>query len=314
VRYFINYPLWLATNDGGYIMSVVDIAAPPFLQDGAPALSEFKITSKAAAGLIRGLMRRVIWHRFTAAVLMLAALGAIGGGIALIFYAGELAKQQRSADVTTLIEHENALNGQREQISAEGKDRLKRLDDLEIMLRFKRESMQEVEAKLADAKTPDAERPNIQKELVAAKEEIESLRQRIGTREADRDRIMQATKQSLAPIETSIRELNEQIAGSSTVLEYNSILIRVAAVLLIVFLVQTFITVFRYMTRLAAYYQARVDALQLAGEQDLAIADLQKLTSVLSPEAYDFGKVPRTPAEQAIDLARAIITSQKKAD
>ena len=83
-------------------------------------------------------------------------------------------------------------------------------------------------------------------------------------------------------------------------------------VLLIVFLVQTFITVFRYMTRLAAYYQARVDALLLGAAHDLSIADLQKLTAVLSPETYDFGKPPRTPTEQAVDLARSIMAAYKK--
>jgi hypothetical protein len=284
-------------------MSVVDIVASPFLQDSSPAPSEFKITSKAAAVLIRGLIWRVIWHRITAAILMAAALAAIGGGIALIFYAGELAKQQRSADVTALMEHESELRRQRDQIINNARDDVRSLLPRDTQLHDLQLTVQELQQKLADAKS-DGDRQSIQTKLNLAKDDVETAR---------RD-IMKAAKESVVPLDASIKDLDERIAGSSTVLEYNSILIRVAAVLLIVFLVQTFITVFRYMTRLAAYYQARVDALQLAGEQDLAIADLQKMTSVLSPEAYDFGKVARTPAEQASDLARAIIANQKKAD
>src|ERR1700730_7927697 len=108
------------------------------------------------------------------------------------------------------------------------------------------------------------------------------------------------------PVLDSEKQVNAQITGNSAFLEYNSILIRVAAVLLIVFLVQTFITIFRYMTRLAAYYQARIDSLQLAAGVDITIIDLQRITTVFSPETYDFGKLPRTPTEQAVDLARTL--------
>jgi hypothetical protein len=66
------------------------------------------------------------------------------------------------------------------------------------------------------------------------------------------------------------------------------------------------------MTRLAAYYQARVDSLQLATAIDITITDLQKITTVFSPETYDFGKLPHTPTEQAVDLAKAIMSAQRK--
>ena len=116
------------------------------------------------------------------------------------------------------------------------------------------------------------------------------------------------------PLQQQAKDINTKITGSSSALEYNSILIRVAAVLLIVFLVQTFISIFRYTTRLAAYYQARSDALALADKADVTIDDLQKLTTLLSPEGYDFGRPPKNPAEQAVELAKTIVASQRKAD
>ncbi len=59
----------------------------------------FKITSSAAALMMRSLTWRARWLHAMSAILILAALAAIGGGIWLIYYAGDLAIQQRSADV-----------------------------------------------------------------------------------------------------------------------------------------------------------------------------------------------------------------------
>jgi hypothetical protein len=85
------------------------------------------------------------------------------------------------------------------------------------------------------------------------------------------------------PIIDSEKELNQKISGGGAILEYNAIIIRISAVLLIVFLVQTFITIFRYITRLAAYYQARVDALALVADVDVSIKDLHTLAEIFSP-------------------------------
>ena len=118
------------------------------------------------------------------------------------------------------------------------------------------------------------------------------------------------TEDLLVDIDRQRKDINQKIASSS--IEYNTIIIRVAAVFLIMFLVQTFISIFRYTTRLGAYYQARADALYLLDETDISITDFQKMTAIFSPEGYDFGKIVRSPTDQAVDLAKEIIRRGRK--
>jgi len=92
-------------------------------------VSEFKIRPEAAERVEGALRRRVLGHRTTAAILMLAALAAIGGGIALIFYAGELAKQQRAADVDSLVERAGVLSKRADTIRADAEDKIGHLRD-----------------------------------------------------------------------------------------------------------------------------------------------------------------------------------------
>jgi hypothetical protein len=63
--------------------------------------------------------------------------------------------------------------------------------------------------------------------------------------------------------------------------------------------------VFRYVMRLAAYYQARADCLILAKDQKFSMADFAKLVHVISPEAYDLRRGPKAPIEHGMELARS---------
>ena len=295
------------------LASPAESQAPPLgtLQNSA-TVSEFKITPGAATRVEGALRRRVLGHRATAAILMLAALLAIAGGITLIFYAGDLAKQQRTADVESLVERANDLSKKADAIRDGARNEISRLIE-----RPKAESdyyssqVTDLKDKLLTEKNPDNVK-KMQSDLKDAQDRPDRATKTLHDTPLQIQDIEKHRDGALAPIIESEKQLNEQITGSSAFLEYNSILIRVAAVLLIVFLVQTFITIFRYMTRLAGYYQARIDALQLAGGLDITITDLQRITTVFSPETYDFGKLPRTPTEQAVDLARTIIASQRK--
>jgi hypothetical protein len=273
--------------------------------------SGFRIASGPAARLEAALKRRVIWHRATAAILMLAALLAIGGGIALIFYAGELAKQQRASDVESLVERANELSRRADEIRSAAETEISNANSVEAEVRYINDTIHDTQANI-DKEQDATKKQSLTDALTNEKTRLADATSKLQNKDAEIRSIVSKRDADLAPILESEKQLNSQIAGSSAVLEYNSILIRVAAVLLIVFLVQTFITIFRYITRLAAYYQARVDALQLVSGIDVSIADLQMLASIFSPETYDFGKLPRGPTEQALDLARTIIASQRK--
>lgn len=79
---------------------------------------------------------------------------------------------------------------------------------------------------------------------------------------------------------------------------------RVGVAIIVFFLVQILVTVFRYCLRLAAFYDGRADALELVQpgtDGNLLVA----LIPLLSPDALDFGKSPRSPLEHVADLVKA---------
>jgi Fe2+ transport system protein B len=198
---------------------------------------------------------------------------------------------QRSADVDILLQNDERLRGQRQQA----------IDRIDQNRRFLRIDLQHATEELQKAqKDKSADVDQKQKAL-------DEAQQRLKMEDEETKRL----ENSIADIDAQRKEINNKITHSGSVIEYNSLLIRVVAVFLIMFLVQTFITIFRYSMRLSAYYQARADALALADGAEITISDLQRITSVLSPETYDFGKTPRTPTEQAVDLAKEIIRFQK---
>ena len=272
--------------------------------------SRFRIASGSTGQLMAALQRRVVWHRRIAAALMLTTLVAIGGGIALIFYAGELAKQQRGTTVEALIERANDLSKKVDQIRSDAEGQIDAISVPPWQISNARNAVDKLETEIAGEKDP-IKLKDLNSQLSRAQAELGDINAQQAKR-SDRIKDIYAQRDSqIKPILDSEKEVNAQITGSSAILEWNSILIRVSAVLLIVFLVQTFISVFRYMTRLAAYYQARLDALDLTRDTEITIADLHELSSVFSPESYDFGKPPRTPTEQAIEIAKTIVASTR---
>ena len=85
--------------------------------------------------------------------------------------------------------------------------------------------------------------------------------------------------------------------------------IRVTTILLIAFLVQILVSLYRYNTRLAGYYDARADAVLMTR---FAGAEFDKLVDLLSPDRFDFGRQPRSPAGNALELAREILRTGRQ--
>jgi hypothetical protein len=72
---------------------------------------------------------------------------------------------------------------------------------------------------------------------------------------------------------------------------------RVGVVLIIVFLVQILLGLYRYNTRLAAYYNARRDLLTLWNGDPKTLTMLDK---VLAPPKIEFGREPKHPLEDVL--------------
>ena len=72
---------------------------------------------------------------------------------------------------------------------------------------------------------------------------------------------------------------------------------RVGVVLIIVFLVQILMGLYRYNTRLITFYASRKDIVNLWNGN---LADLPKLTLTFNSPRVDFGKEPKHPLEEII--------------
>ncbi|MBN3762027.1 hypothetical protein [Burkholderia sp. Ac-20365] len=117
----------------------------------------------------------------------------------------------------------------------------------------------------------------------------------------------------LADLETANKEraaaIREAGAGYAMTTVWSTISTRVASVLLLLFLVQILVTMYRYSIRLAAFYDARADILQLSPPFDSV--QFAEIVSALSPDGLDFGREPKSPAQYAIDLAKEVIKGSR---
>ncbi len=84
---------------------------------------------------------------------------------------------------------------------------------------------------------------------------------------------------------------------------------RVAVILITLFLVQILVSLYRYNTRLAGYYDARADALLLlhAEESNVKGMPFGELTAALSPDAVDFGRTAKTSVDHAVEMAKEVM-------
>ena len=87
-------------------------------------------------------------------------------------------------------------------------------------------------------------------------------------------------------------------AHTSWVFLFQTNSLRVAVLLVVMFLSQHLISLARYDIRVAAFYLARRDALSLFMQETLlswsSTEEFERLTSTLSPDGLDFWRPPRT--------------------
>jgi hypothetical protein len=89
----------------------------------------------------------------------------------------------------------------------------------------------------------------------------------------------------------------------------STIVTRTGSIILLLFLVQILVPLYRYNTRLAAYYDARGDALSIVDLDSASnVEGFERLIFALSPDAVSFGSPPLSPAEQAVRLATHVLS------
>lgn len=92
---------------------------------------------------------------------------------------------------------------------------------------------------------------------------------------------------------------------------------RLAVIGLLIYLVQLMVNLYRYATRLAAFYKARGDAILLiqvsgASVKEATSLSFDALATSLSPDSVDFGKSPATPNQDLLALVRGALRDSGK--
>ncbi len=116
---------------------------------------------------------------------------------------------------------------------------------------------------------------------------------------------------NLAALRASVNELPKSIPDAKEGRDADrqrsaiaAIVIRITAGVLLGFLTQVILSVYRYNARLAAFYEARADALLVAGELDSGT--LEKVAKLLFPERLDLDKIPESPSKQVVEMLKQL--------
>ncbi|MBG6209770.1 NAD-dependent DNA ligase [Labrenzia sp. EL_126] len=80
---------------------------------------------------------------------------------------------------------------------------------------------------------------------------------------------------------------------------------RVGAIFLSIYLIQILLSIFKYYTRLSAFYKGRATALLGVGDEKA-----EELLATLSPENIDFAKTPSLPYEKVLELAKEAVAKK----
>lgn len=77
---------------------------------------------------------------------------------------------------------------------------------------------------------------------------------------------------------------------------------RIGIVVLLIFLIQILVPAYRYNIKLAAFYEARADALEMRSE--IPDCPLDKLILLLSPDSINFGKGISSPTDNLLEVVK----------
>ncbi len=99
-------------------------------------------------------------------------------------------------------------------------------------------------------------------------------------------------------IPTKIQNRNEK----STIFVIQTNITRFGTLLIIIFVVNLLMNLYRYSMRLSGFYEARADTLKLLGKE-IDLEKLKDISNVMTPN-YNFGKVPASPIEPLVDVIK----------
>jgi hypothetical protein len=132
---------------------------------------------------------------------------------------------------------------------------------------------------------------------------------------AQADRFLSEAKRELATIEMQLKRaqkastLKVRTGEANLAYLFSVNLVRFGGIGVILFLVSILVPVYRYNSRLSAFYLARADALIMC--RDRGLADLATMAALLTP-TYEYEKGPSTTAETLSSLLKEGVALIKK--
>ncbi|MDP5215784.1 hypothetical protein Q5Y75_01000 [Ruegeria sp. 2205SS24-7] len=283
--------------------------------------------------------------RISATISLMLILVAISGGMYLFVFAGEIASREANITLDRLSRGTETISSTMQELQPELIQTLGAFGQMSSEMRLVFNdftgTLTAVEELVADGVIISINGPFASEAEGEVKATAEALRTEIaevGKRLTFVLEDSQLTAASLADLTrtstlvmnetvTLLKTLNEdmraQIAATfgdvlenaanqsdqvQTTLLVSTLSTRVGAMLLIIFLVQILVNLYRYNTRLASFYEGRADALEIAPSP--AASGFTELIHAISPDNLDFGKTPASPAEHAVTLAREVLARQ----
>jgi hypothetical protein len=110
-------------------------------------------------------------------------------------------------------------------------------------------------------------------------------------------------------VDKNISGLRQDLGDNKVVIPVlvSSVSQRIGIIVLLIFLLQILVPTYRYNHRLAAYYAARADALEILSK--LPDNKLDSLVDILSPDSLDFGKTITSPTEHVLEVVKEAVKS-----
>ena len=168
-----------------------------------------------------------------------------------------------------------------------------------------------------DAISPDLMLPSSTAERLRALSNLRQDHDRLQSDLVQQQKFVDTAKASLTRQDNAVRdvdnlstELERALRTADTVRQAGQIATRLAVVGLLIYLVQIVVNRYRYLQRLAGFYQARTQAFRLlaASSPETALlkdVTLLDVTSMLSPDVIGFDKTPESPTSQIVSLLQA---------
>ncbi|WP_417713133.1 hypothetical protein [Pseudophaeobacter arcticus] len=155
---------------------------------------------------------------------------------------------------------------------------------------------------------------------------LENLSRRITTLQPllkDQEELVNRESASSNVLRTSIDEyekvrvaLDQSLRNNELTRQITQTATRVAVIGMLIYLVQIVVNRYRYLQRLASFYQARAQALRILADQgDLKLLEgitLSDLSALLSPDSIGFDSAPEAPTSQLVALLQAGLRANNK--